>query len=87
MPFKSRRSQAAAENIAKRWKQQENIAQERLIPISADDGCNKGCQTNSKRFRSIQTQTYIKPSNTIDQFDFENVLLIYLWITVKVGIQ
>ena len=73
MPFKSKKAQAAAYNIAKRWKQQEKIAPEHTEPISADDGCNKGCQTNSERFRSVQTQTYLKPSNTIDQFDFENV--------------
>ena len=73
MPFKSKKAQAAAYNIAKRWKQQETIAPEHTEPISADDGCNKGCQTNSERFRSVQTQTYLKPSNTIDQFDFENV--------------
>jgi hypothetical protein len=66
-----------------------NIAQERLLPISADDGCNNGCQTNSKRFRSIENQTYIKPSNTIDQFDFENVsdIIDLLMDTIKVGIQ
>ena len=73
MPFKSKKAQAAAENIAKRWKEQENIVQEEIVSISADDDYNKGCQTNSERFRSLQTQTYIKPSNTIDQFDFDNV--------------
>jgi hypothetical protein len=26
-----------------------------------------------KLFRTIETQTYIKPSNTIDQFDLKNV--------------
>jgi hypothetical protein len=43
MPLKSRRSQAAAQNIAKRWKQQENLDKERSLLISTDDGCNKGC--------------------------------------------
>jgi hypothetical protein len=46
MPFKSKKAQAAAKNIAKRFYQQENIDQEQKVPISADDGCNKGCQTN-----------------------------------------
>jgi hypothetical protein len=49
------------------------IDQAHLKPISPDDGCNKGCQTNSERFRSVQTQTYIKPSNTNDQFDFKRI--------------
>jgi Fe-S cluster assembly scaffold protein SufB len=41
--------------------------------ISVENECNKACQTQSKRFRSVETQTYSKPSNTIDQFDFDNV--------------
>jgi hypothetical protein len=60
-----KKAQAAAENIAKRWKHHENIDKEQIEPISANDGCNKGCQTNSERFRSVQTQIYTKPSNKI----------------------
>ena len=61
MQNKSKKAQAAAENIAKRWKQQGIIDEEHIEPISVDDGCNKGCQTNSERFRSVETQTYTKP--------------------------
>jgi hypothetical protein len=43
MPFKSKKAQAAAENIAKRWKHQENIDQDQIEPISVNDGCDNGC--------------------------------------------
>jgi hypothetical protein len=50
MPFKSRRSQAAAENIAKRWKQQENINEDRLLQISTDDGFQANYTLSKKLF-------------------------------------
>jgi hypothetical protein len=52
MPFKSKKAHVGAENIAKRWKQQENIDQEQILPISVDDCCNKDYLTNSERFRN-----------------------------------
>ena len=76
MPKKSSKALASAFNGSKRCKNNEEDIIENLARISDDDGCNEGCQTdftNSKRFRSIDTQTHTKISSTICKFDFGNV--------------
>ena len=73
MPKKSLKSLAMAENISKRWRREASNVDESSLTISENDGCNKSCQTNSIRFRSVETQTYTKRSSTIDEFDFDNV--------------
>jgi hypothetical protein len=73
MPPKSRKALANATNASKRWKKEEIHNEDDSFSTSVENECNKACQTQSKRFRSVETQTYSKPSNTIDQFDFDNV--------------